>query len=94
MTALYIPNSVTVIDKQAFYECISLEKITIPNSVTSIGEQAFADCYALTILNLPDNTININKNAFLFSPISSIPNRTTEQIRQWFDNDVFGYGDG
>ena len=36
-----IPNSVTLIGNQAFYNCSNLTSITIPNSVTSIGEEAF-----------------------------------------------------
>ena len=43
-----IPNSVTNIGDNAFYECSGLTSITIPNSVTSIGNNAFSYCSGLT----------------------------------------------
>ena len=36
-----IPNSVTNISREAFYQCTGLTSIEIPNSVTSIGNYAF-----------------------------------------------------
>ena len=43
-----IPNRVTSIEYDAFYNCYGLTSITIPNSVTSIGAYAFANCSKLT----------------------------------------------
>ena len=37
-----IPDSVTSIGDEAFYNCGGLTSVTIPNSVTSIGTDAFA----------------------------------------------------
>ncbi len=38
LTSVTIPNSVTSIGDEAFYDCTSLTNVTIPNSVTSIGD--------------------------------------------------------
>lgn len=53
-----IPNSVTRIGDEAFYQCTDLTNITIPDSVTSIGENAFLDCTGLISINVDDkNTV-------------------------------------
>ena len=43
-----IPDGVTIIGEEAFYECESLVSVTIPGSVKSIGEEAFYGCASLT----------------------------------------------
>ena len=43
-----IPNSVAIIDWEAFQGCRGLQSIDIPSSVISIGQQAFEDCRELT----------------------------------------------
>ena len=47
--AVSIPNGVTSIGDDAFYNCSGLTEITIPDNVTSIGDYAFYDCTNLTI---------------------------------------------
>ena len=45
---IVIPNSVTVIDDEAFLNCSSMTSVTIPSSVTRIGNRAFYGCTGLT----------------------------------------------
>ena len=43
-----IPEGVTDIAEDAFYQCLGLESVVIPDSVTSIGDYAFYGCSSLT----------------------------------------------
>jgi hypothetical protein len=50
-----IPNSVTTVGDDAFYDCGSLTSVTIPNSVTTIGTNAFIFCGGLTNFTFQGN---------------------------------------
>ena len=59
-----IPNSVTSIDKYAFYRCTGLTSVTIPRSVSTIYDHAFSDCTGLTSINIPASVTFIGHYAF------------------------------
>ena len=65
-TEVIIPDTVTVIGKQAFGDCRKLESITIPDSVKIIGDRAFTLCDSLTSVTIPDN-VSIIRDAALSS---------------------------
>src|ERR1019366_1630729 len=59
-----VPNSVTSIDGEAFYQCSSLTNVTVPNSVTSIGYGAFEYCTSLTGVYFQGNASSVGSDVF------------------------------
>lgn len=59
-----IPNTVTKIGYNAFYNCDNLVNVNIPNSVTSIGENAFWQCTGLRNIHIPDGVMSMGESAF------------------------------
>ena len=59
-----IPNSVTIINDDAFRGCTNLTSVTIPDSVEVIGANAFLDCTSLTSVTIPDSVTRICNEAF------------------------------
>ena len=59
-----IPNSVTSIQKYAFYTCTTLSNVTIPDSVTNVGDYAFYICTSLAGLTLPSSLTSIGNGTF------------------------------
>ena len=67
-----IPNSVTIIDSDAFFVCRNLKRINsnidgvfnIPSGVTEIGTYAFQGCSCLTSVVLPATITKIGTNSF------------------------------
>ncbi len=63
LTSITIPNSVTSIGNDAFYNCTGLKSITIPNGVKSIGNYAF-NSSGLTSIMIPNGVVSIGNYAF------------------------------
>ena len=64
LTMVTIPDSVTSIGYEAFYNCTGLTSLTIPDSITSIGGFAFSDCTGLTSVTIPNSVTSIGGSAF------------------------------
>ena len=63
-TSYAIPDGVTTIESNAFYENNNLVSITIPDSVTYIGAGAFDSCKKLTSVSIPASVNYIGIEAF------------------------------
>ena len=81
ITDLVIPNSVTSIEKEAFFGCSGLTSVTIGNSVTSIGTWAFYDCNGLTSITIPNSVTSIG-NA-VFSGCKNLQKVIVSDIAAW-----------
>ncbi len=66
VTELVIPNTATVINRFAFYNCIGLTSVTFENNsqLTRIEQDAFRDCSVLTNISIPSSVISIGQYAF------------------------------
>ncbi len=61
---LNIPNSVTKIYDEAFYNCNKLTAVTLPENITVIGEKTFYLCSGLTSVIIPKQVTEIGVSAF------------------------------
>ena len=86
-TNITIPNSVTTIEKRAFYWRTNLEQINIPDSVTSIGDDAFGWCQALKTITIPSSVKTMGIYVFSYDTITiNVPFKEGEKPEGW-DND-------
>lgn len=84
ITEIIIPNTVTSLGNDCFYNYKKLEKITIPSSVTSFGNYCFYGCTSLTDIIIPSSVTSFGTNCFYHcdsltsinipSNITSLPN--------------------
>ena len=61
---LTIPEGVTVIDAEAFYERCDLIKVILPSTITEISRIAFQECVNLESINIPEGVQKIGNSAF------------------------------
>lgn len=64
LTSVTLPNSVTEIGDNAFYDCRDLASVSLGGGITYIGENGFGACGALTSIVLPNNLTRMGASAF------------------------------
>lgn len=80
-----IPEGVTSIEKDAFYDCRGLTSFTIPNGVKSIGGHAFSCCTNLKSVTIPSSVTQIGEYAFWSCNITSFFSDSKEpsKVENW-----------
>ena len=63
-TSYIIPDTVTIIGLNSFYNCKNLTSITIGKNVKSIGDNAFQGCSGLISIIIPYNVVTMGLAAF------------------------------
>ena len=97
---IIIPNDITAIGDNAFYNCSGLTSVTIPNSVTSIADYAFEHCSGLTSVTIGSGVTSFGSKAFysenivtvnsLFEEPSAIEGKSSSS--SVFHGDTYVYG--
>lgn len=67
-----IPEGVTRIGEDAFFDCKDLQEVVLPASVTTIETSAFSGCTAVKELVLPDTVTTIGYGAFSSNRFTSV----------------------
>lgn len=74
MTTLNLPEGVTEIKQNAFYNCESLTKVIFPSTLTQIASSAFSGCKNVTeIESLVSGRVPAANGTFFYSMASSVP---------------------
>jgi len=89
LQTISMPNTVTTIGNDAFYNCSSLKSITFSSNLTEIGDNAFYACGQLTNVTIPNSVSYIGEGAFtscyLLTSIS-LPNNLQSIEDKTFEN--------
>lgn len=80
-TSVIVPDSVTVIESQAFGHCTELTTITLSANLREIRRGAFVSCKKLTQVQLPAQIKKIDRNAFAYC--DGLTNVTFEDKTGW-----------
>lgn len=74
LASIIIPNTVTAIGTQAFFQCQNLNTVTFAadSKLTTIGANAFNSAGLRTSLTLPDSVTSIGQGAFSNSALKTI----------------------
>jgi len=71
ITSIIIPDSVEIIQVNAFYSCAKLEVVVLSNNIKSIGPYAFDGC-KIKELTIPASVNNIDSNAFTCKTLTKV----------------------
>lgn len=79
-----IPEGVTTIGANAFWECRDLTSIQIPESIKKINDSAFANCYDLESFHIPKNIESIGHG--ILACCSSLTSLSVDKDNQFYDS--------
>ena len=59
-----VPQGVTTVDNQAFYECDAIKYVSLPSTLTKLGATVFRDSGNIEFVDFNDNTNTITSGGF------------------------------
>ena len=63
ISSIVLPDTITKIGTDAFYNCYNLISVQLSNNLTSIGSRAFRNC-SIESISIPDTVINLGNYVF------------------------------
>jgi hypothetical protein len=64
ITSIDLPDNVTEIGFQSFFNCTGLTTVTFGNSISTLGNSAFRNCSKLTSIEIPNTITSFGTSAF------------------------------
>lgn len=88
LTDVVVPNSIKVIARRTFDECVSLRKVVLSDGLKEIGDRAFFNCCKLTDLTIPSSVTKIGTVAFSSTALERVdlPQNLTVISHGLFEN--------
>ncbi|MBP3495790.1 MAG: leucine-rich repeat domain-containing protein [Clostridia bacterium] len=74
ITGIHMPDTMTIVDNQAFMGCSGLKNVTIGCNMTELNSWTFGDCTSLETIVIP-NSVTI-MDTYVFSGCTSLKNIT------------------
>ena len=66
ITSAILPDSITMIGENAFYQCFQLSGIHLGNNISTIGKRAFFKCTSLKSVRLPNSLTELGEYTFAY----------------------------
>lgn len=82
LVSVVIPEGVSKIQSEAFYNCINLESVTFPTTLKSIGYNAFMGCISLKECHIPSELESIGYAAFKNSGVEILYIKSVYRIEE------------
>ena len=79
-----IPEGVSIIGKNAFYDCTYLTSVEFPKSLTTISDMAFCYCNGLTSVDIPENVSSIG--CWSFSTCSGLTSINVNNSNMYYSS--------
>lgn len=96
LAAAVIPDSVRIIDDEAFLFCSGLKSVVLGKRLSSIGQKTFINALHLKTITLPEKLSKIGAGSFILCPLETIyakrpiPPRIISNNKDVPKDDVFG----
>ena len=87
LTSINIPDSVTALGANVFYNCRNLTSVVIGDSVESLGEQTFYQCTSLTSVVIGDSVKGID--SLDFYECASLPSIVLGDSIEYINSNAF-----